>query len=67
MTIDEKIAKLELEIFEIKVYINSNYSNTKSIYELMEYRMSLKKQKSYLLIQKERLEKLNKINDRTFR
>lgn len=67
MTIDEKIAKLDFEIFEIKVFINSNYSNTKSIYELMEYRMSLKKQKSYLLIQKERLKKLNKINDRTFR
>lgn len=67
MTIDDKINSLESEIFQIKLYINTYYTNSKDIYELMEYRMTLKKQMRYLLLQKERLEKLNKINGRISR
>lgn len=64
MTIDEKIKSLESEIFQLKIYINTYYTNSKDIYEMMEYRMTLKKQQKYLLLQKERFEKLNKINGR---
>ena len=69
-TIDKKIQQLDCTIQGIKIYINSNYStgmslpiiNSHKLYEMMDKRMELKLQKFHLLKQKERREKLNKIN-----
>lgn len=61
MTIDDKILQLNAEIWNIKTYINSNYSDTTYIENLYNKRFELKKQVSLLLKQKERKEKLNKI------
>lgn len=60
MTIEEKINSLDLEIAQIKIFINSNYPY---IGDLYDKRFLLKTQMHNLIKQKERQKKLNKINE----
>jgi len=63
--INNKIIKLNMEIFFIKMKINSSYQTIpyKEIEQLTECRFLLKKQKYNLEKNSQRIKKLNKINN----
>ena len=63
--LQNKITELEMMIFEIKIYVNSNYCSGFETQDMMNKRIKLKKQlyllkKSYEL-KKERKKKLDNI------
>ena len=63
MTINEKIDSLISENLQLKILINSNcLTDSDYIYKLYNRRIFIKKQIQNLKNQKERIEKLNKIN-----
>lgn len=65
MNIDEKIQYLDSQILYLKILANSKYrSNCSEINIIYSDRLNLKKQKQILLIQKSRIDKLNKLNQK---
>lgn len=62
--IQKEIVHLDFEIFSIKIYINSTYKSIdyNEIYKLHSERNLLKKKLYNLKKQKERVEKLERIN-----
>ena len=65
MSIDEKIRNIDSLRFAMKIEINSTYGvnfDGKRVKKLYDKSYELRMQKKYLLLQKERFEKLNKIN-----